>query len=95
MLLSTHNAHQYNLDHIHLAACWISLSRLSKPELAQRHWLHSNSQALGPLVQHTVRAANAGDIGARELANLAYGVARSGTRQSLCVLFEAVAMAAE
>ena len=30
MLLHIHHAYQHNVDHIHLAGCWISLGRLSK-----------------------------------------------------------------
>ena len=43
--------------------------------MAERRWLHSNAQALNLLVQHTVDAAVAREIGARELANVAYGAA--------------------
>ena len=49
--------------------------------------------ALEPLVQHTVQAAGSGEIGARELANVAYGAALSG--QSLGALFSVLASVAE
>ena len=45
-------------------------------------------------MQHTVRKAEAGEIGARELANVAYGTAHSG-RAELLGLFTALARAAE
>ena len=43
--------------------------------MAERQWFQSNAQALNPLVQQTVYAAVAREIGARELANVAYGAA--------------------
>ena len=43
--------------------------------MAERRWFQSNAQALNPLVQHTVDAAMVREVGARELANVAYGAA--------------------
>ena len=63
-----------------------------------------NAEALELLVQHTVRAAMKGELGARQLANVAYGVARSGIGKSLAFatvghpdaeLFTVLARAAE
>ena len=56
MVLCTYRSHQRSLNDIHLSACWITLSRLSKKG-AERKWLRTNQQTLGPLVQHTMRAA--------------------------------------
>eukprot|EP00746_Dinoflagellata_sp_MGD_P126902 gnl/MRDRNA2_/MRDRNA2_61619_c0_seq1.p1 gnl/MRDRNA2_/MRDRNA2_61619_c0~~gnl/MRDRNA2_/MRDRNA2_61619_c0_seq1.p1 ORF type:complete len:108 (+),score=17.09 gnl/MRDRNA2_/MRDRNA2_61619_c0_seq1:166-489(+) len=53
-----------------------------------------NFQELEPLVRQTVEAAGAGEIGARELANVAYGAARSGKSRSLGLLFDSVMIAA-
>ena len=50
---------------------------------------------LALLVQQTVRAAVVQDIGGRELANVAYGVAISGMGVLLGVLFVALASAAQ
>ena len=72
-LLQKQHAHESDLDHIHLSACWVLLGRLVTQRTAERHWLQDNSKALDLLVQGTVRAAVARDIGARELANIAYG----------------------
>ena len=49
------------------------------------------------LVQHTVRKAQAGQVGPRELANVAYAAARCGRSGMLsdCLLFAALARAAE
>ena len=70
-----HHAHQENSNHTHLTACWTSLGKLARQTLAERRWLQSNAQALNPLVQDTVDAAVAREIGSRELANVAYGAA--------------------
>ena len=45
-------------------------------------------------MQHTVRKAEAGQICARALANVAYGAARSGRDELLGLLFRVVARAA-
>ena len=36
MLLSTYNAHQHELNQIHLSACWSTLGQLSKRQAEQR-----------------------------------------------------------
>ena len=51
----------------------------------------NNANALNPLLEHTVQAATAGDIGERALANIAYGLAQSGRGQQLSALFVALA----
>lgn len=47
------------------------------------------------MVQHTVRKSVAGEIGARALANIAYGASRSIGGELLCLLFREFARAAE
>ena len=47
------------------------------------------------LVQHTMRTAEAGQIGARQLSNVAYGAAHCGSGGLLVLLFAALARAAE
>ena len=74
-LQRTYHAHERHLDRIHLSAFWMSLGHLARQRPAERRWLQSDAGALEPLVQHTVRAAMAGEIGGRELANIAYGAA--------------------
>ena len=54
-----------------------------------------NAEALEPLVQHTLQAARAGEIDARQLANIVYEAARSSVRKRLNVLFTVLARAAE
>ena len=61
--------------------------------MAERRWFQRNAQALNPLVQHTVDAAVAREIGARQLANVAHAAARSGMGKSLNVLFVALSSA--
>ena len=46
------------------------------------------------LVKHTVQAARAGDIGVQEIANTAYGAARSSKGKRMGVLFMVLARAA-
>ena len=46
-------------------------------------------------MQHTVRKAQAGQVGPRELANVAYGAARCGRSGMLRMLAAALATAAE
>ena len=74
-LLRTHGAHQANFNHIHLSACWTSLSKLARQTQAEQGWLQSNAQALDTLAQHTEDVAMAKEIDARELANVAHGAA--------------------
>ena len=47
------------------------------------------------MVQHTVQAVSAGELSAQQLANIAYGAARSVRDKWLRILFAAVAMAAQ
>ena len=44
---------------------------------AKGEWLRDEAEAVVSLVKHTVQAARAGDIGVQEIANTAYGAARS------------------
>ena len=46
------------------------------------------------LVKHTMQAASAGDFGVRDIANTAYGAARSSKGKQMGVLFMALARAA-
>ena len=46
-------------------------------------------------MQHTVRQAQAGQVGPRALANVAYGAARCGRSAMLSLLFPVLARAAE
>ena len=50
---------------------------------------------LEPLVQCTMQAARKGDIGVRELANIAYGAACSGRKEQMGALFLGLACVAK
>ena len=72
------------------------MSRLSIKG-AERKWLRTNQQTLGPLMQHTIRAARAEEMGAQHFANIAFGATQchgdSGKRMR--ILFCALARVAE
>ena len=60
---------------------------------AERCWLQRNAEALDLLVQLTMQAAEAGEIGAQQLANIAYGAAcikNSGRGKWIGGLFQAL-----
>ena len=50
---------------------------------------------LKPLVQRSVQAARAGDIGARGLTNIVYEAACSGREEQMCALVMVLAYMAE
>ena len=56
--------------------------------------MRDEAEAVVSLVKHTVQAARAGDIGVREIANTAYGAARSSKGKQMGVLFMVLARAA-
>ena len=56
--------------------------------------MRDKAEAVVSLVKHTVQAARAGDIGVREIANTAYGAARSSKGKQMGVLFMVLARAA-
>ena len=69
------------------------LGQLAKRAWPERRWVQTNAEAVEQLIQHTVCAARSAEIGARELANVGYGAARSGRGKLLGVLFAALAWA--
>ena len=56
--------------------------------------MRDEAEAVVSLVKHTVQAARAGDIGVQEIANTAYGAARSSKGQQMGVLLMVSARAA-
>ena len=54
---------------------------------AKGEWLRDEAEAVVSLVKHTVQAARAGDIGVQEIANTAYGAARSSKGKQMGVFF--------
>ena len=89
-LFRTYCIHKGRFNHIHLSACWSALGKLSASNAAalQRH-----ASAFESLVQHTTQAVEtSAQIRARELANIAHGVAKSGRACSMDVLMQALAV---
>eukprot|EP00746_Dinoflagellata_sp_MGD_P139831 gnl/MRDRNA2_/MRDRNA2_73203_c0_seq1.p2 gnl/MRDRNA2_/MRDRNA2_73203_c0~~gnl/MRDRNA2_/MRDRNA2_73203_c0_seq1.p2 ORF type:complete len:115 (+),score=10.89 gnl/MRDRNA2_/MRDRNA2_73203_c0_seq1:348-692(+) len=84
--------HESHLDHIHLSASWTTFGRLARRSVEQ-FWLQGNAEVLDPLVKHTVQAARMGEIGARQLANIACGAAHSSGGKRMGMLFIALARA--
>ena len=93
-LVCTYSSHESHLNCIHVSACWIAFDKLAR-QSAERTGLCKKANALQPLVQCTVQAARTEDIGARTLANIAYGVARSSRGKQMGALFTALARPAE
>ena len=76
-LISIYSAHNCEFDHIHLSACWVSLGRfVTRGPVEERCFLQMKALVLEPLIRHTLRAAQAGQLGARELSNVAHGAAQ-------------------
>eukprot|EP00747_Dinoflagellata_sp_TGD_P152715 gnl/TRDRNA2_/TRDRNA2_177331_c8_seq4.p1 gnl/TRDRNA2_/TRDRNA2_177331_c8~~gnl/TRDRNA2_/TRDRNA2_177331_c8_seq4.p1 ORF type:complete len:519 (+),score=80.68 gnl/TRDRNA2_/TRDRNA2_177331_c8_seq4:77-1633(+) len=90
MLLKNYHKHTNFLDHSNLAPCWSAIGQLAKREAEQYRWLHNNPSSLERLVEHTVRAAMAGEVLGPDLAQVAYGAACSGSRALASALTQAV-----
>lgn len=90
-LFGTFSSHKHIVNHIHLSACWNSLGHLTRP--ADQNWFQEHAEALDALSQHTIQTLVGGKIQARQLANIAHGVARSGRGQSMGALMAALAVA--
>ena len=61
---------------------------------ANEYWLHDNDESVEALAKHTSQAVDARKPGARQLANIAYGAARSSEGKHMGALFTALARAA-
>ena len=70
-------------------------SKFVLSRVAATHQSLQKDAALEPFVQHTVQVAGSGEIGARELANVVYGAARSGGGKWMDALFMALSRVAE
>ena len=70
-----------------------SLGQLER-QSAKGEWLPDKAEAVVSLVKHTVQAARAGDIGVQQIANTAYGAARSSKGKHMGMLFLVLASAA-
>ena len=92
-LLCMHHVRNDLLDRMHVSVCRNSLGQLMRQRPATRSLLQRDSEALEPLVQQTVRKADAGELDARGLANTAHAAAHSGMDELRGVLLAALARA--
>ena len=81
-LFETCSQHCERFNHIHLSACWNTLGHLTRateqPQEAQA-WAQQHSAALHLLLKRTSKVvSSSSEVRARELANIAHGVAKSG-----------------
>ena len=89
-LLATCDKYRDRVNHIHASAAWNSLGRLAADD---REWWRREPDALESLTARTLELVRESpDMGPRELANVAHGVAKSGARSAtLPSLLDAVA----
>ena len=86
--------HEALFNHIHLSACWNAIGHLAQAD--RRPWFDAHAAALEALVARTTSTvAASGEIRARELANIAHGVAKSGRGGAVGALMAALARAIE
>ena len=57
--------------------CLLDLAWSTDRQSAERFWQEKNVGVLNSLLHQTVQVAKAGELEARDLANIAYGAARS------------------
>ena len=81
-LFTTVSKYESQLNHIHLSAAWNSLGRLVGTRAVERNWFTTHAAALETLVQLSIETVSdfqkSTQIRARELTNIAHGVAKSG-----------------
>lgn len=77
-VFETFSEHGRHFNHIHLSACWSAIGRLAWS--ADSSWFQKRAGPLDALVQDTISALAASETGARQLANIAHGMAKSGFR---------------
>ncbi|GMH61520.1 hypothetical protein TrLO_g13383 [Triparma laevis f. longispina] len=88
-LLQTTSEQQSRINHIHLSAAWGCLGRLWMT--TDRDKFDSHSHNLNSLSQHTIKViTTSSEIRARELANIAHGVSKSGRGSELTSLMDAL-----
>lgn len=79
-LFQTFSTYEGHFNHIHLSACWNSLGHQSRSTRVEGTAVHAD--ALQSLVQKTsLVVTTCSEVRARQLANIAHGVAKSGLRQ--------------
>ena len=89
-LFHTCSSFESRLNHIHLSACWNTLGHLARD--ASPSWFEEHAKALDSLVQHTMKTvSSSAEIRAREVANIAHGVAKSGRGSAMAPLMGTLA----
>ena len=85
------------LNHIHLSAFWNTLSRLCASAAMSKSWFLDDaygSTAAAAAARTTLVVTTSADIGARELANIAHGLAKCGfSTHTHSEVFDALATA--
>jgi 2-polyprenyl-6-methoxyphenol hydroxylase-like FAD-dependent oxidoreductase len=93
-LLGHCTAHRSRLNHIHLSAAWNSIGH--KSGSVSIDWWRAHDDSLGSLASHTAKVvSDSSEVRAREMANIAHGVAKSGRGGDLTDLMDALARAVE
>ena len=91
-LFRTVRLHLGLFNHIHLSACWNTVGNLAAT--GGPCWWEVHQQVLESLVQHTqATVTTSPDVRARELANIAHGVAKSGRGGAMGGLLESLGRA--
>lgn len=81
--------HEAKMNHIHLSACFNNLGRLAARE--EKDWRQRHGAALASLAGHAKTVVStSSDIRARELANIAHGLAKSGLGPEMPELMSAL-----
>ena len=93
-LLGHCTAHRSKLNHIHLSAAWNSIGH--KSGNLSPDWWRAHDDELRSLASHTAKVVSeSSEVRAREIANIAHGVAKSGRGGDLTDLMDALARAVE
>ena len=83
--------HVQMFNHVHLSACWTTMGNMAAASPSPS-WYLEHAQVLESLVQHTQTVVStSSEVRARELANIAHGVAKSGRGGAMGPLFAALA----
>ncbi|XRB00950.1 FAD_binding_3 domain-containing protein [Pycnococcus provasolii] len=77
-LLQLFQEHQDEFNHIHLSACWNALGHITRKSTPHTNAQTQQQQHLQLLRTHTANSITQPNFGARELANIAHGIAKSG-----------------
>ena len=90
-VLELHAKYEQGMDDIHIATCWVTVSKLASKNSRERAWLRRNEAELQPLREHTLAMMRS--FQARGLANVTHAVAKAGLTRGAdwCDLLDALA----